>query len=91
MLIPGIVVIISGIEILKNREVKDYWPLVALSIAIFTCCVTPIQLDPANFRGLLGNMDGLTAAGPFQNTFFGAFASLGLRPHKDVPIKVLEE
>jgi DNA-3-methyladenine glycosylase I len=73
-LLPATILAFSGIEILRDREVREFWPAVALSVAIITCFVTPIQANPANFRGVLGNINGLTAAGPIRDTFFGPLA-----------------
>jgi hypothetical protein len=74
-LLPAGILAFSGIEILRDREVGEFWPAVALSVAIITCFITPIQVDPASFRGVLGNINGLTAAGPIRDTFFGPLAS----------------
>ena len=74
-LLPAVILAFSGIEILRDKEVREFWPAMALSVAVITCFVTPIQVDPANFRGVLGNINGLTAVGPIRDTFFGPVAS----------------
>src|SRR5439155_1771949 len=54
MLIPALILALTAIQIAKKREVQEYWPLAALALAIIACATTPLLLDEASFRGVLG-------------------------------------
>jgi len=64
LIVAAVILISSGFLIMKDREVKAYWPLLTLSIAIITCAITFLPWNPANLQSLpvLGVSASSTAA-----------------------------
>ncbi len=72
MLIPVVALVATSIEIIIKKEIQEYWPLAALSIAIFICLITtPILLGRASFSGILKTLNGLTPQGSFSTMILG--------------------
>ena len=65
-LYPAFALIGSGILLIRSKQVQDYWPLVALSVAMLICGTTLIQ--QATFFNVLERLYGVLDTPPFLTT-----------------------
>jgi 3-methyladenine DNA glycosylase Tag len=80
MCIPAGVLIATSYHVYTGKKVLQYWPLVALSIAILACVVTPFILKGLSFSGGFGGLDGLTAQGRLSEAILGKALVSSQRP-----------
>jgi 3-methyladenine DNA glycosylase Tag len=72
LLIPSIIFALMGFEIILGRTIKDYWPVLALSIVSIVCIMSIGTMQHTNFEYVLERVSGLTSAAPLSGTLLGS-------------------